>query len=335
MRRAQWVGKDRIRQPGRPHPPWPGREYTVAGVRVFVRRTPATSADAEPAVCIHGLGGSSQNWTDLADRLSDDLSIDAIDLPGFGHSAPSTSASIQHFADIVAGWIVRSGRGPVHLIGNSLGGAVAVYLAATRPRLVRTLTLISPAMPFRNPNRSRQSHIVPMLALPGLEIMAGKVFRSRSPDQIVREIVESTWARPDRMHAQRFQEAVAEARWRQMTPWTTAAYIHSFRSLMGVFFQTLVPKAATLWRLAEVITVPTLVIWGNKDRIIDVRQAPRTARAFRDGRLLILSDVGHVAQIEAPDVVARAIVPLLEPPRHLSPETETTRTGSGEKASSR
>src|SRR5918998_912571 len=72
----------------------------------------------------------------------------AIDLPGFGRSDPARNCSIAAFADRVARWIEHADRGPVHLFGNSLGGAVAVPVAGCRPGLVRTLTLVSPAMPF-------------------------------------------------------------------------------------------------------------------------------------------------------------------------------------------
>ncbi|MFC4336106.1 alpha/beta fold hydrolase [Salininema proteolyticum] len=312
MRRARWVEADRIRRPARPHSPWPGREYTVAGDRVFVRSTPATSDHAEPAVLVHGLGGSSQHWTDLADSLSDHVASDAIDLPGFGHSAPVKGASIRHYAQIVAGWIAQRGRGPVHLAGNSLGGAVAVWVAATRPQLVKTLTLISPAMPFTDPRYSRQSRFVPMLALPRLDVMAGRFLRRKDPEQLVHEITSSTWARPYDMDPQRYREAVDEARSRQVIPWTSTAYVGAFRGLMGSFLQTLVPHSPTLWRKAGDVRVPTLVVWGKEDRIIDVRQAPRTAAAFQDGYLLILGGVGHVAQMEDPEAVARAMAALVE-----------------------
>src|SRR4029450_10831539 len=122
-------------------PAWPGEHVWVDGSATYVRRTPPTSVDAEPALFVHGLGGSSLNWTDLAYLLADRLDGQAIDLPGFGYSDPGRSYGV---ARRVGRWIERSGRGPVHLFGNSLGGAVTVRVAALRPDLVRTLTLVSP-----------------------------------------------------------------------------------------------------------------------------------------------------------------------------------------------
>ncbi|MEK8109251.1 alpha/beta fold hydrolase [Micromonospora sp. M12] len=121
-------------------PPAPRRRCpaTVAGPGGPPRRPghvraghPATAAGAEPALYVHGLGGSSQNWTDLAGLLADRLDGQAIDLPGFGRSEPGRRYTIPAFADLVVRWIEHSGRGPVHLFGNSLGGAVAVRVAGS------------------------------------------------------------------------------------------------------------------------------------------------------------------------------------------------------------
>ena len=75
------------------------------GTQTFVRRTPATRPGAEPALYVHGLGGSSQNWTDLAYLLADRLDGEAIDLPGFGHSDPARSYAITTMSDRVVRWI--------------------------------------------------------------------------------------------------------------------------------------------------------------------------------------------------------------------------------------
>src|ERR1700744_5181549 len=67
-------------------PRWPRHDVFVGGVRISVRSTPPVHDDAEPALCVHGLGGSSMDWIDLAGQLREHLAVDALDLPGFGYS---------------------------------------------------------------------------------------------------------------------------------------------------------------------------------------------------------------------------------------------------------
>jgi pimeloyl-ACP methyl ester carboxylesterase len=79
-------------------PPWPGRAVGVDGTSTYVRDTPALCRDAEPALYVHGLGGSSQNWTDLAGLLSYRLDGQAVDLPRFGRSDPAARYTIDALA---------------------------------------------------------------------------------------------------------------------------------------------------------------------------------------------------------------------------------------------
>jgi pimeloyl-ACP methyl ester carboxylesterase len=293
-------------------PPWPGRLAVIDGEQTFVRDTPGTSVDAQPALYVHGLGGSSQNWTDLSDLLSDRLDGQAVDLPGFGRSGPAKQYTIKAFADRMIRIIEVGDRGPVHLFGNSLGGAVVIRVAALRPDLVRTLTLISPAMPFLDPRRSAHGRMVPLLWIPRVDRLAQRRLRAIEPAELARQVVELCFADPGRVHAQRMAEAVEETRLRYEVPWYMDAYVRTLRGLVGSFLRAYLPGSGSLWRVARRIEAPTLVIGGTLDRLVDVRVAPQVARAVKDGRLLQLEGVGHVAQMEVPDLVARAVVALLD-----------------------
>jgi pimeloyl-ACP methyl ester carboxylesterase len=147
-----------------PVPLWPGSLHTVGDQKVFLR---SAGGDGEPVLCVHGLEGSSANWTDLMALLLPEFASSAVDLPGFGLSPPSEAGySITAQAEAVAAVIEHVCGGPVHLIGNSLGGAVSVRVAARRPDLVRTLTLISPVLPDRRPDPFLFRF--PLLCVPGL-----------------------------------------------------------------------------------------------------------------------------------------------------------------------
>ena len=148
-----------------PHaPPWPGREVTSGGVTLHVRETPGP--DGCRAVYVHGLGGSALNWTDLAALLGTRAAGATVDLPGFGRSRPPAGFDFTPAAHADALLCFLAGRNePVHLLGNSLGGAIAISVAARRPELVRTLTLVSPAMPDRRPDPRRMADVRLALAL--------------------------------------------------------------------------------------------------------------------------------------------------------------------------
>lgn len=319
MKRARLVA-DGVLGPAGVPPPWPGRPVVVDGSVTFVRHTPATTPDAEPALYLHGLGGSAQNWTDLAGLLAARLDGEAIDLPGFGQSEPGRRYTIAAFADRAIRYLEHRGRGPVHLFGNSLGGAVAVRVAACRPDLVRTLTLISPAMPFLDPRRSAQARVLPLLAMPRAEWLVARALTRLSPEEMARQVLAVCVADTTRICDQRRQEAIEEIRHRYTAVHYPAVYLRTLRGLVTTFVRAYLPGANSLWRMARLVPVPTLVIGGTHDRLVDVRVARQVAGAIPDSRLLMLAGVGHVAQLEVPRTVARAVVALLDEASGRAPD---------------
>jgi pimeloyl-ACP methyl ester carboxylesterase len=209
-------------------------------------------------------------------------------------------------------WIEHSARGPVHLVGNSLGGAITVRVAGTRPDLVRTLTLVSPALPFMDPRRSLQSRLLPFLFIPRVERVAARRLARVSPQTLAEQVIAACFADPSQLPPERLAEAVDEVRRRYEAPWFVDAYIRSLRGLVGSFARSYLPGSDSMWRIAERITAPTLVVAGRQDRMVDVRVGPAVGRLIPDSRLLVLDRVGHVAQMERPDLVARAVLAMLE-----------------------
>jgi pimeloyl-ACP methyl ester carboxylesterase len=281
-------------------PPWPGTEQAVRGGQVFLRRTPWTgSVDGsggprERALYVHGLGGASTNWTDVAALLAVRFDGWAVDLPGFGRSRPprrarySVRGHVRAVVDVLEQ--VRDQPGdaagrPVHLVGNSLGGLVSVLVASRRPDLVASLALISPAMPvYRVPTAFSRALL--LLLVPGVPSLAARRIGGITPEQSVEEMRE-----------------------RAAQPWADRALVGSMRGLITSY---LTVGAANAWRAARSLSVPTLVIWGARDRLVDPALAPRLAAVVRDSRLLVLDGVGHVAMLEAPEVTARAVLGMVE-----------------------
>lgn len=303
---------DLLALPGPDEPPVPtppGEFREVAGHRLFVRRTPATSAGAEPALYVHGLDGSSPNWTDLAYLLSRRLDGEAVDLPGFGRSEPARTATftIDEHVRAVEALLEDRGAGPVHLIGNSMGGAISILLAARRPDLVCSLVLVSPALPDLVPRRTSEWRLGLML-VPGLNKLLARAAADVPPERRVEEVYRVCYADPSRVSPARRDEAVTELVARLANPWAAAASGRSMRSLIG---RWLTRGPGSLWAQAARVDVPVLVVWGREDRLVGVRLADRCMRAFRDVEVVVFDDCGHVAMLERPVDTAGAVL------RHL------------------
>jgi pimeloyl-ACP methyl ester carboxylesterase len=197
---------------------------------------------------------------------------------------------------------------PVHLLGNSLGGLVALFVAASRPDLVATLTLVSPAMPvYRVPGAFSRTLL--LLLLPGIPALAERRLSGVTPEQQVRGMVQMCFGDPRRVPRVRLEQALEEMRERAGQPWATQALTRSMRGLITSYLRV-GPRNA--WRLARSLRPPTLVVWGNRDRLVDPALASRLAGAVPDARLQVLEGVGHVAMLEAPEPTARAVLALAE-----------------------
>lgn len=294
-------------------PVWPARTVSLGAVELTVRHAEGLVADAEPALLVHGLGGSSNNWTDLAGLLRTRLDVEAIDLPGHGHSGPAPGGDYSQRAltRTVIGYLEQSGRGPVHLVGNSMGGAIALWVASRRPDLVRTLSLVSPAVPDVRRLRAhplKQDPRMALLVVPGIGGMALRQLGRTAVDVRVRATIALVFADPKRYPATRLAQDVAETTDRTRMPWANAAMLRSTRGLARVQFL----QARAAWQAMRAITAPTLVLWGDTDRLVAPDLAGFVAAAIPDSRLLVLEHTGHTAMMEDPITTARAILALLE-----------------------
>ncbi|MDI3407754.1 alpha/beta fold hydrolase [Streptomyces cavernicola] len=281
---------------------------TLPGLTLSVRSRPGATEGLPPALYVHGLGGSSQNWSDLMPLLADVVDGEAVDLPGFGESPPPDDGnySVTGHARAVIRLLDGSGRGPVHLFGNSMGGAVATRVAAVRPDLVRTLTLVSPALPELRVQRTA----VPtgLLAVPGVVQLFARLTRDWTPEQRTRGVLGLCYGDPSRVSPEGFANAVHEMERRLQLPYFWDAMARSARGIVDAY--TLGGQHG-LWRQAERVLAPTLLVYGGRDQLVGYRMAQKAARAFRDSRLLTLPEAGHVAMMEYPDTVAAAFRELL------------------------
>lgn len=284
------------------------RSVRLPGVTLSVRSRPPARDGLEPALYVHGLGGSSQNWSALMAELDGAVDSEAVDLPGFGDSPPPDDGdySVTGHARAVIRHLDAAGRGPVHLFGNSLGGAVSTRVAAVRPDLVRSLTLVSPALPELRIQRSAAP--TALLGVPGVAALFNRITREWTAEQRVRGVTALCYGDPESVSPEAFQYAVEELERRLRLPYFWDAMTRSARGIVDAY--TLGGQQG-LWRQAERVLAPTLLVYGGRDQLVGFRMAAKAARSFRDSRLLSLPDAGHVAMMEYPELVARAFRELL------------------------
>lgn len=281
---------------------------SLPGLTLSVRSRPSVREGLPAALYVHGLGGSSQNWSALMPLLEDVVDCAAIDLPGFGDSPPPDDGdySVTGHARAVIRYLDTREHGPVHLVANSLGGAITTRVAAVRPDLVRTLTLISPALPELRVQRTA----VPtgLLAVPGVAALFTRLTKGWTAEQRVSGVMALCYGDPGRVSSEGYSAAVREMERRLALPYMWDAMARSARGIVNAY--TLGGQHG-LWRQAERVLAPTLLVYGGKDLLVSYRMARKAAAAFRDSRLLTLPDAGHVAMMEYPDTVATAFRELL------------------------
>ena len=293
--------------PAHPIPHWPGRMADLGGgERVWLAETNPAGGNGpvrEVVLCVHGMSGAATNWTDFMGALAPDFDCAALDLPGSGFSPPPRRASgysIAALARTVIRLIETLDAGPVHLVGNSMGGAIAIRVAARRPDLVRTLTLVSPVLPDRRINPATVHF--PVISVPLLgEWLIGRYNKRYPPENRVAGVFATCYFNASTVNQERFALEVAELRRRDGLSYGARSLTRAARTLTG---ETLRPRRLSLWRAAEQLEVPALVLFGSHDRLVSPRLARPAERAFRNARVLVLPESGHIAQMEHPTTVA-------------------------------
>jgi pimeloyl-ACP methyl ester carboxylesterase len=256
----------------------PADRIEVAGVGLHVRDD--GPRDAPPILLLHGFGASLHTWEPWAEDLRRDHRVVRLDLPGFGLSdvEPAGDYSDERGVAILVALLDHLGIDRATVVGNSLGGRLAWRLAAAHSERVGRLVLISPdgfASPGFDYNRPAE---VPA----SLQLM-----RYVLPAPLVRMSLEPAYADPGRLT----DALVARYRDLMLAPGIRAAMLDRMAKTV------LVPPEPLLAR----ITAPTLLMWGELDQMIPVRNARDYLAVLPEARLVTFPDLGHVPHEEAPD----------------------------------
>ena len=216
--------------------------------------------------------------------------------------------SPQGQADFLAEFVERTFAEPVHLFGNSMGGAISLQLAGRHPELVRSLTLVSPALPDLMPMRTNIQ--LPIIALPGVGDRVATRIAKLPVERRVQATLNMVYADPASVPPQRVREAQEDAALLATKPWVGTALQAALRGILATYFDR-GPDAP--WKLADRITVPVLLVYGQQDKLVNARAARRASKHFRHCRVMVVPHSGHVSQMEHPEIVARGWRTLIEP----------------------
>jgi pimeloyl-ACP methyl ester carboxylesterase len=262
-----------------------------------------------PVLLVHGLGGSTVNWELVGGHLADVLrtTVTAIDLPGFGRTrSESRSPSFDTHAQLLATFL--EARGPALVLGNSMGGALGIALAASHPELVHGLVLVNAALPRPRGNLEQLTRTAKFAALTAHRA-ATPIVRTRARalghQGLVDATLSVTLAHPEQLDPEIRKKMIALAAERTSFPETAASYTLSG----GTLFRYLV---GPMRRDVAAVHCPTLIMHGRRDRLVPVGFARALARRRRDWPLVELDGCGHVPQLEQPDRFVNTVVAWLE-----------------------
>ena len=252
-------------------------------------------------ICLHGLGSNKASFFETISALTPEHTVHALDLPGFGASEkPARGAyNAAWFARSILGYLDAMAIDKAHLVGNSMGGRVALEVALEHPERVGSVSLLAPSVAWR-----RNRGFAPLVRLLRPELAA--IPHAMRADQ-VRETFWSLFARPDRLDPAAADIVADEF---CETYRSRAGRIAFFAALRNIYLDAPHGDRGFWTRLAG-LEPEALFIWGDSDRLVPAGFARHVAEALPDARQEILTDCGHVPQVELPDLTNGMVAELI------------------------
>ena len=273
-------------------PDWRQTNWAEELKRVEIDGTPINYVDVgspgmhDPVVLVHGLGGQWQNWLENIPRLAQERRVLALDLPGFGLTPEPADGelSISGYGRYVDAFCERLGLGTVNVVGNSMGGFIAAEVAIQFPERVSRLALVSAAG-----ISSADALQAPILTIGRLAsavaINTAARYRMLAARPIGRHASLALVARhPRLLKADLAYEGFFKGAGKP-------GFDDALRACLEYDFRDRLPD----------VKVPTLIVWGEKDSIIPVRDANEFERLIPDSRKLVMRDTGHIPMAERPE----------------------------------
>lgn len=262
-------------------------------------------------VCVHGLGGSLVNWAALAPDLSKTCRVLALDLAGFGRTrSHGRSTSVKANQQLLHRFITEVCAAPAILVGNSMGGLIAVLQTAAHPETVAGLVLIDPALPVGLSSRP-DPLVAAMFGLYAVPAVGRSVVArrrsSRSAEELAMAVLRLCCADSSRVPPLVVEQHLELARERHDYPDVDAELIVAARSLVWVLARRRLHSS-----MLNNISVPVLLLHGDRDRLVPIASARVAAAANPTWRFEVARGVGHVPQLEVPDWTLSQILDWLK-----------------------
>ena len=244
-------------------------------------------------VLIHGFSSSTYTWKDTFDDLSEKYHVIAVDLKGFGFSSkPDGDYSRRAQANLVADLLDQLNLGPVWVVGNSMGGEIALNLALFhRDRVLGLVLLDSGGISLPGTTSLTPWYIkIPLL---GRALVA----LAMTSDRLVRDGLAKSYYDQSKISEDEIKY-----------------YYQPLGTRDGQFAATSARLQSGLYPIEDQlnkIRVPTLIIWGEDDQLIPVEAARVINSRIRGSRLIVLPNCGHVPQEELPQAASKAVMDFI------------------------
>lgn len=255
-----------------------------------------TAGAGEPLLLIHGLGATQGSFLPTIAALAPSFRTIALDLPGFGDSYKSLRAPYHaaYFAGVILDVLDALGLERAHLIGNNLGGRVAIEVGLRHPERVGRLALLAPSLPWPHP-RAWSTLVRALRPELGLVQIAPR-WTVEAVAHRVLPVAERAWVRA----------GVDEFLRAYLTPRGRVAFYAAARQL---YLEE--PRGTRgFWARLARLQPPALWIWGRRDWLMPIDFAAQVRRTLRAAQHVVL-DCGHVPQMERPDDTHAAIAAFL------------------------
>ncbi|KZY65321.1 MULTISPECIES: alpha/beta fold hydrolase [unclassified Oleiphilus] len=239
------------------------------------------NADAPVLVMLHGFSGSKTNWLRLAQQFGSTYRVIVPDLMGHGENKQDLNAS-YHIADQVAfvnALMAKLDIKKFHLVGNSMGGAISSLYAARHPDQVLSVTLISPAGVHTQP--SQMDEILEQGSNPLIAKTEQDFYR------VLEFVMEVKPFIPDAIAKAEAEIAVSRL----------AINEKIFKDIRSDLTKGLDKEFVN-------ITAPTLIIWGEGDKVISAKNIDEYAALVKNSKKVVLPGIGHLAMVETPEKTA-------------------------------